>query len=178
MQLRIHGRRKRSPDTPWLLVATLIGVIIVVGAAFTYFTNPDIFSMGSKSSSTASTSKSTSTSSVATVTVTSTQGSEGVVVATPTAVTIPSTGVTIGVNYIGGFNGSYTTAGVTTAITPNSGSQTYQVENATKSVTAIFQKTDETATHALTVTIYENGKQLASNSTSAAYGKVAVTATL
>ena len=51
---------------------------------------------------------------------------------------------------------------MTTTITPNSGTQIYQVANATGTVTATFQKTDNTATHALTVIIYENGRQLAS----------------
>ena len=37
----------------------------------------------------------------------------------------------------------------------------YAVNNATGSVTAVFQKTDNTATHALTVSIYKNGSQLA-----------------
>ena len=54
----------------------------------------------------------------------------------------------------------------------------YQVANATGSVTAVFQKTDSTATHALTVIIYENGRQPATDSTSASYGKVTVTAAL
>ncbi len=83
----------------------------------------------------------------------------------------------ISVSYLGGFNGSYSTAGVTTNIT-NSGNQVYTVENATGSLTATFQKTDKTATHALTVTIYENGKQIGSDSTSESYGKVTITSAL
>ena len=66
---------------------------------------------------------------------------------------------------------------MTTTITPNSGTQIYQVANATGTVTATFQKTDNTATHALTVIIYENGKQTAPpKGTSASYGKVTLTA--
>ena len=84
----------------------------------------------------------------------------------------------VSVNYLGGFNGTYSSGGVTTNVPGGRVPGMYQVANATGTLTAVFQKTDSTATHALTVIIYENGRQLATESTSAAYGKVTVTANL
>jgi len=173
MQSRMHGRRRRRiQETPWLLIATVIGIIIVAGAAFTYFTSP-----GSHVSSSQAISQKTAVTTTTATTVSPVQTTTFSFVK-PTTASVPASGVSIGVNYLGGFNGSYSTGGITTKITPNSGSQTYQVANATGSVTAVFQKTDETVTHALTITIYKNGKQLATNSSSLAYGKVIVTASV
>jgi ribosomal protein L40E len=101
-----------------------------------------------------------------------------VFVPTQAPVTVPTTGVYVTVNYLGGFNGSYSSGGNITTIIPNSGAQAYLVDNATGSVTATFQKTDDTKTHPLTVSIYENGKELASNVTSAAFGKITISAAL
>jgi hypothetical protein len=176
MQARIHGgRRPRSSEIPWLFVATIVGIAIVAGAAVIYFTNGGGSSAGPASSSDMVVIQPTTAQSgtgVASLTPTS---SIPVVIPTATPPNVPATGVAVGVSYIGGFNGSYSTGGVTTTLT-GSGSQMYQVVNATGSVTATFQKTDNTATHALTVGIYENGNQLATDSTSASYGKVTVTA--
>ncbi|MGP8085711.1 MAG: hypothetical protein ACLPY4_06375 [Methanoregula sp.] len=177
MQMRMRGgRRRRKPETPWLLIATIVGIIVVVGAAFIYFS-----SYGGSSSGHSSSDKVVSPTTAAPVgagsgATISPSPSSTIVFITTTPASIPATGVSVSVSYIGGFNGSYSTGGVITTITPNSGSQVYQVENATGTVTATFQKTDNTATHALTVSIYENGKQLATDSTSASYGKVTVTA--
>ena len=98
-----------------------------------------------------------------------------VVVATTTAVTVPSSGITLKVDYIGSFSGTYSTNGETTKI-KNSGTRIYEVANATDSVSAVVQKGDNTATHALTVTIYKDGSELATNSTSEGYGQVTVQA--
>ncbi len=174
--MRIHGgRRRRAPETPWLLIATVIGIVVVSGAAFTYFTSAGVSSAGHTSTSTTTPQETTGTS-IATFATTISQ-TPNIVSTTQIPTNIPASGVIISVSYLGGFNGSYSTAGVTTNIT-NSGNQVYTVENATGSLTATFQKTDKTATHALTVTIYENGKQIGSDSTSESYGKVTITSAL
>jgi hypothetical protein len=172
MRTHIHGGRRSSPEIPWLLVATIVGIIVVVVVALFFFTGLGGSSAGHTASGTATAQTTTSA-----ATSSGTSGSSSaIVVVTTTPVTIPATGVYVSVNYLGGFSGSYSTGGVTTKITPNSGAQMYAVTNATGTVTAVFQKTDNTATHPLTVSIYKNGSQLASNSTSASYGKVTVTA--
>ncbi len=179
MQMRMHGgRRRRSPEIPWLFIATIIGIVVVAGAAVIYFSSSEGLSAGHSSSDDMIVIQPTTAASAAAGSTAAVSPTPTIVIAATTQPGIPSTGVSIGVSYIGGFNGSYSTGGVTTTITPNSGTQMYLVANATKTVTATFQKTDNTATHALTVIIYENGKQLASNSTSASYGKVKLTATV
>jgi hypothetical protein len=176
MQMRMHGgRRRRSPEIPWLFVATIIGIVVVAGAAVIYFTSYGGSSVVHSSSDDMVVVQPTTGTSGSSGTSTTSYSSTPIVIATATPPNIPATGVAVSVSYIGGFTGSYSTGGVTTTET-SSGAQMYQVANATGTVTATFQKTDNTATHALIVSIYENGKQLATDSTSASYGKVTVTA--
>ncbi|MGB8219355.1 MAG: hypothetical protein WCE46_03105 [Methanoregula sp.] len=171
MRTHIHGGRRSSPEIPWLLVATIVGIIVVVVVALFFFTGLGGSSAGHTASSTATAQTTTSA-----ATSSGTSGSSSaIVVVTTTPVTIPATGVYVQVDYIGGFTGTYTTNGETTK-EADSGIRMYPVTNATGTVTAVFQKNDNTATHPLTVSIYKNGSQLASNSTSASYGKVTVTA--
>jgi len=156
------------------LIAGIIVIIVIAAVVVTVLPKMGLGSHGSSASTSAIPTNTVS------VTATPTASASGTLAVIPTRapVTIPTTGVYVSVSYIGGFNGSYSTGGVTSNVTPNSGNQLYQVVNATGSVKAVFQKTDETTTHALTVWIYENGKQLAANSTSSAYGKVIATASL
>jgi len=168
-----HGSRRRSgpPEIPWLLVATVAGIIVVVVVALLFFSG--FFGTSSAPASGTVTAKPTATA--------ASSGSAGatktptIIIATTTPVTVPSSGVTVKVDYIGSFSGTYSTNGETTKI-KNSGTRIYQVANATGSVTAVVQKGDNTATHALTVTIYKDGSQLATNSTSASYGQATVRA--
>jgi len=81
------------------------------------------------------------------------------------------------VDYIGSYSGSYTSDGETTTI-KNSGTRVYEISDATGTVTATVQKGDNTATHALTVSIYKDGTLLTSDSTSEAYGSVTVSASV
>jgi len=176
MQARIHGgRRRRSAEIPWLFVATIIGVVIVAGAAVVYFSGSGGSSAGHSTSDMVPLTP-TATGTLATTTqhaaVTS---STPVVIATSTPAAVSSTGVSISVSYIGGFNGTYNSGdGIMTVA--GSGSKVYSVPNATGMITATFQKTDSTATHPLSVSIFENGQQLAIDNTSASYGKVTVSA--
>jgi hypothetical protein len=176
MQARIHGgRRRRSSEIPWLFVATIIGIVVVAGAAVIYFTNGGGSSAGPASSSDMVVIEPTTSVPATASSSAAANPSPTFAIVSTTPPNVPATGVAVSVSYIGGYNGSYSTGGVTTTLT-GSGSQMYQVVNATGSVTAIFQKTDSTATHPLTVSIFENGNQLATDSTSASYGKVTVTA--
>jgi hypothetical protein len=174
MRTHIHGGRRRSPEIPWLLVATVVGIIVVVVVAVFFFAGLGGSSAGHTSSGTATAQPTTS---AATSSGSSASTTSAIVVATTTPVTIPVTGVYVKVDYIGGFSGTYMTNGQTTKET-DSGTRMYAVANATGTVTAVFQKSDGTATHAMTVSIYKNGSQLASNSTSASYGKVTVTSSV
>ena len=169
-----HGSRRRSgpPEIPWLLVATVAGIIVVVVVALLFFSGFFGTSSGSPSSGSTVTAKPTT---IAASSGSASATTPAVVAATTTPVTVPASGITLKVDYIGSFSGTYSTNGETTKI-KNSGTRIYEVANATGSVTAVVQKGDNTATHALTVTIYKDGSQLATNSTSSGYGQVTVQA--
>ena len=169
-----HGSRRRSgpPEIPWLLVATVAGIIVVVVVALLFFGGFFGTSSGSPASGTVTGKPTATAASSGSASATKTPA---VVVATTTPVTVPASGITLKVDYIGSFSGTYSTNGETTKI-KNSGIRIYEVANATGSVTAVVQKGDNTATHALTVTIYKDGRQLATNSTSSSYGQVTVQA--
>jgi len=178
MRTHIHGgRRRRAPEIPWLLIATVVGIGVVVVAALLFFSGTGGSSAGHAASSDMVVVPATTTVPAQSGSSATASPSSSIVIATTTPPDVPATGIAISVSYIGGFNGTYSTGGVTTPVT-GSGSRMYEVANATGTVTAVFQKTDSTATHALTVIIYENGRQLATDSTSAPYGKVTVTAAL
>jgi len=91
------------------------------------------------------------------------------------AVVVPASGVFVEINYIGSWTGTYGMASdLQTEI--NSGDRYFEVVNATGKVTASFQKEDSSTKHPITVTIFRNGKALATGSTSDAFGKVAISA--
>ena len=180
MRSHIHGRRgRRSGEIPWLLVATILGIAGVVIVALLFFTGLG----GSSSASHAATGSTSGASSLGSTSSSSSSSSAASssttkpVVATTTPVTISSSGVIIKVDYIGGFSGTYTAGGNTTKI-KDSGTKTYTLNSVSGPVVATVKKSDNTATHALTVTIYKDGKQMATNSTSAANGAVTVQTTV
>jgi hypothetical protein len=178
MQARIHGgRRRRSAEIPWLFVATIIGVVIVAGAAVLYFSGSGGSSSGHSSSDMVPLTPTPTGTLAATGTQAVVTSSTPVFIATSTPAVVTSTGVSFSVSYIGGFNGTYNSGDGIMTVT-GSGSQVYTVPNATGTITGTFQKTDSTATHPLSVSIYKNGQQLAIDNTSASYGKVTVSATV
>jgi hypothetical protein len=166
---------KKSSHKKKILLAAGIIVIVLIAAVAVLVVLPKLGSLGSHVSTGSAVVTATATSIPVTTLASGSSSGTPVVVATPTPPDIPTTGVAISVSYIGGFNGSFSNSGVTTT-EMSSGTQMYPVANATGPVTAVFQKTDDTTTHALTVSIYKNGNQLATGNTSAAYGKVTVTA--
>jgi hypothetical protein len=89
-----------------------------------------------------------------------------------TAPTIPSTGVYVHVNYIGGWKGTY---GPSNALQPmtSSGDRLVNVENATGVIQASFAKQDGSS-HEILVEIYKDGKMLTKGVTSVPNGKVAL----
>jgi len=176
MQARIHGgRRRRSAEIPWLFVATIIGIVIVAGAAVIYFSGSGGSSSGHSSSDMVPLTPAATGSPVASATNAVITYATPPVAATSTPAIVSSTGVSISIDYLGGFNGTYNSGDGMMTVT-GSGSKVFTVPNATGTITATFQKTDSTATHSLSVGIYENGQQLATDNTSASYGKVTVSA--
>ena len=176
MQARIHGgRRRRSAEIPWLFVATIIGVVLVAGAAVIYFSGSGGSSAGHSSSDMVPLTPTAAGTPAAASANTVVTYATPVYVATGTPAAVSSTGVSISVSYLGGYNGTYNSGdGIMTV--SGSGSKVFSVPNATGTITATFQKTDSTTNHAMSVGIYENGQQLATDNTSASYGKVTVSA--
>ena len=168
----------KKPANRKKIVLVGIIVIILIIAVAGVVVLPKLGISGTHGSGSASAGSVTPTTTTAAASASS-AGSTGtaVVAATQTPADIPATGVAVSVSYIGGFKGSYTADGNTTS-KADSGSKVYEIDNATGPISATFQKTDDTTTHALTVGIYNNGNQLASNSTSASYGTVTVTASV
>jgi hypothetical protein len=101
---------------------------------------------------------------------TTTSSAGTIVAATPTPVAIPSTGVVVYANYIGGWKGIYGQPDNLQKAT-NSGERIYTLENVNGTVQASFWKLDGSS-HEISVAIYKDGKQLTNGITSARYGKV------
>ncbi len=93
----------------------------------------------------------------------------------PTPVPVPGTGVYVWVGYFGEYTGSYTANGVTQEI-KSSGFHIYSIDQPSGTITASFEKSDNTIKHNLTVEIWKNGVDLASNVTYAPFGTVSVSA--
>lgn len=163
-------RRRKDPfEKPWVIIAAVVGVIAVVGIALVFFmgegsTGPALPGQPSPNPGTSS-----SQSSVV--------GVAPSAVRTQVPVTVPTQGVFVHVNYIGGFSGEYGMEGNMTT-TRNSGDRFFEVENATGPVTATFHKEDSSSRHDLVVEIFKDGQSLQSAGNSSAYGDVSVTATV
>jgi hypothetical protein len=96
-----------------------------------------------------------------------------IVVRETPAPVIPPTGVYVHVNYLGGFKGSYGLQEAITTVPGNSGDRVWEVENATGTVKATFEKLDGSS-HELLVEIYKDGRALTSGTTTVGHGSVAL----
>ncbi|PKL70233.1 MAG: hypothetical protein CVV30_02415 [Methanomicrobiales archaeon HGW-Methanomicrobiales-1] len=87
----------------------------------------------------------------------------------------PATGVYVHVDYIGSWKGTY---GMASDLQKAdlSGDRFLEVVNATGPIQATFEKLDSSTKHPLIVEIYKNGGLLKNGTSSAAYGKVTLSA--
>jgi hypothetical protein len=85
--------------------------------------------------------------------------------------TVPTDGIYVHINYLGGWKGSYGMPSALQIVT-RSGDMYYRVENATGKVQATFEKLDGSTRQALLVEIFKNGNLLTSGNTSAGFGKI------
>lgn len=157
-------RRRKDPfDKPWVIIASVVGIIAVVVIALVFF-------MGGGSPAPASPGTSSAQQ-------TAVVGVAPSVTMTQKPVTVPTEGVFVKVSYLGGFSGSY---GMEGNMTPerNSGNRVYAVENATGTVSATFHKEDSSTRHALTVEIWKDGKAVKVAENSSSYGEAGVTYTV
>jgi hypothetical protein len=96
-----------------------------------------------------------------------------IVIKVTPARTVPSTGVYIHVNYLGGFKGSYGMPDEITNVPGNSEDRWWEVEDANGTVVASFEKQDGSG-HPLLVEIYKDGKLLTSGTTTVGHGSVSL----
>jgi hypothetical protein len=163
------------------VIVLIVIAVVVIGAVFVYpmltsGNNAGSSAPAAGSGSTGSTGSSASTTSGP---LTNTGVASITVKETP-APNIPKTGVLVHINYIGSYEGTYGMPSnlqqVPGASAPNSGDQIYEIANATGTVQATIQKEDSSTKHDLIVEIYKNGTLLTSGKTSAAYGRVTISA--
>ena len=96
------------------------------------------------------------------------------VVHTQTPITIPSEGVSLYINYLGSWGGTYTVNNQTQSL-KRSGEYVTTLEDASGTVEASFKKNDGSS-HDLVVKIYKDGAELVSKTTTEPNGQVSVSA--
>lgn len=164
-------RRHKDPfEKPWVIIAAVVGIIAVIVIAVVFF-------MGGSSPSAPAQESGQPAGSTPAGQETPQTGSAPSVIRTQVPVTVPTEGVYVHVNYIGGFSGEYGMEGNLTDMR-NSGDRYFGIENATGSVSATFHKEDSSAKHDIVVEIYKDGRSLKSASNSSAYGEATVSATV
>jgi hypothetical protein len=163
-------RRRKDPfDKPWVIIASVVGIIAVIIIALFFFIGggSPVPEAGPGQST------STTTSPQETVAV----GVAPSVIITQVPVTVPADGVFIRVSYLGGFSGTYGMEGNMTTLR-NSGDRVFAVDGATGTVSAIFQKEDASTRHEIVVEIYKDGQSRAIARNSSSYGEASVTYTV
>jgi len=167
------GRRNDPWDKPWVTIAIVAGIIVVVAIALVFF-------MGSGNTSDQSLSGKTTplpSGSGTQVTQVSATGAPQTTIKVPATVSIPGTGVFVKVSYIGGFSGTWGVNGAMQKVR-NSGDRLYEINNSTGNVMATFTKEDGSPKHEITVELWKNGKSLTSAKNSTPYGNVNINYTL
>jgi hypothetical protein len=154
-----------------VFIALGIVIILVIIAVVGVVVYP-VISSGGKSSPSAVPVPVTTT-----AVASSTPATSGTIVIRETtpAPAAPATGVYVHVDYIGGWKGTY---GMPSDLQKAelSGDRFLEIVNATGPVQATFEKLDSSTKHALVVEIYKNGGLVTSGTSSAALGKVTVSA--
>jgi len=163
-------RRRKDPfEKPWVIIAAVVGIIAVIVIGVVFF-------MGGGSPAPAQGGEQPA-GSTPSVQGTAQTGVAPSVIRTQVPVTIPTEGVYVHVNYIGGFSGEYGMEGNMTDMR-NSGDRYFEIVNATGPVSATFHKEDASTRHDIVVEIFKDGKSLKTASNSSAYGEATVTATV
>jgi len=176
----MRRRGHKAADIPWLLIATAVGITIVVVMALLFFSGY-IAAPPAESTSVVPVPTKTVAATLKPTLVAVTTPQSGIsptptpVVSATTEVPVSSDGIYIKVDYIGAFSGTYMVNGVQQMV-KSSGTRLYSLPDATGTVSVSFQKEDGTTKHTLTVRIYKDGKLLRSGEISTAYGNVSVTA--
>jgi hypothetical protein len=157
-----RDRTKPGLTTVYAIIIVLLIIAAIVGAFFIY---PEISKGGSAVPNT----------SISPTPVVTTHTSSDITIRPTPAVTVPPEGVYVHINYLGGWKGSYGIPSDLKTVT-NSGDRYYPVENATGIIEASFEKLDGSVKQTLIVEILRNGRILTAGNTTAAFGKIVLSA--
>jgi hypothetical protein len=168
-------RRKNDLwDKPWVAIAAVVGVIVVLIMALVFFLgggNTGGQGIGGQSLSPQAI-PGPAGSPAPTTAVSGAVIIPQSVKEVPT-VTVPGKGVFVRVSYIGGFAGTYGINGEMLTVR-NSGERVYPLDTGTGVVSATFHKEDGSTRHEIVVEIYKDGKALRFARNTSAYGEVSV----
>jgi len=168
-----HRKKASLMDQPWLPIAAVIGIIAVLAIAAVFFLGGGSSSpAASPASSSGSSSPGTSTAAPQTTLLKST-GVAAITVTATTPASVPATGIWVEVNYLGSFVGQYGTSG-NMSVEKDSGDKVYPVNGGNGTISAIFQKQDDSSRHDLTVQIWKDGTVVKFASNSSAFGIVSI----
>jgi hypothetical protein len=165
-----RGRRRNDPwDQPWVTIAAVVGVIAVIGIAVFFF----LGSGGSDGAPAATESPVTTSGSSPSAAVVS--GTiDPATIKEQTTASVPGEGVFVKVSYLGSFSGQYGMEGAMLSA-KDSGERLYEIENANRTISATFRKTDSSIKpHELVVEIWENGKVLKFGKNTSPNGEVSI----
>ena len=163
-------------DKPWVAVAVVAGVVIVlVMAALSFMGGSGTPAAQQPSATVAATQTTTSPGQPVATVKTTIAAAAGTAVIVPVATTVdtPDSGVFVKVSYIGGFSGKYGIDGVLESAR-DSGDKIYALNKTSGNVLATFQKDDGSSKHEISVEIVKDGKTLRFGTNSTPYGLVSL----
>jgi hypothetical protein len=153
------------------VIAIVIAIIIVAVVLAGFFIYPMILKGGEKTPGNTT----TPTTAPGTVQTTPRPSTTFIAPKETTVRTVPTDGVYVHINYLGGWKGSYGMPSALQTVT-KSGDMFYRIENATGTVQATFEKLDGSTRQVLLIEIFKNGNLLTSGNTTAGFGKITLSA--
>jgi len=171
----MRKRRHDTWDKPWVAVAVVAGVVIVLVMAALSFMGGSGTPAAQQPSTTVAATQTPSPPGqpAATAKATTAAASTAVIIPVATTVDTPDSGVFVKVSYIGGFSGKYGVDGVLESAR-DSGDKIYAINKTSGNVLATFQKDDGSSKHEISVEIVKDGKTLKFGSNTTAYGFVSL----
>jgi hypothetical protein len=167
-------RRRRNDlwEKPWVIIATVVGIIAVLAIALVFFmgSGTQAGQQPSSHGQVPAVTKSPAPQNPAVLTT----GIAPESIKTPVPVSVPDTGVFVKVSYIGGFGGTYGVDGVLQNVR-SSGDRVFAIEKATGTISATFHKEDGSSRHDLTIEIWKDGKVQKFGKNTTSFGEVSLT---
>ena len=167
-------RRNDPWDKPWVSVAAVVGVVVVLIMALVFFMGGG--NTGGQTTPGQNTpvqiTQAPLGTSVQPTTASGVSIKPELIQEAPTEA-VPGTGAFIKVSYIGGFAGTYGINGEMVTVR-NSGERVLPLNATTGAVSATFHKEDGSTSHEIVVEIYKNGKALKFAKNTSAFGEVSV----